>query len=181
MANPRTQSLTWGDVAYGLGGVILGFVIGFFATNALEREQMSRAPSTRNPQAAAQLPPGHPPIDTASGEIAGPGTGRIPPPLPSLERRAAPGQTAEQAYKNIKVLRGIPASEITPIMEIFNQSLGVDCNYCHVPNAYDREDHPMKETSRRMIEMVKELNSKFLGGKISCYTCHRGSPKPPTQ
>jgi hypothetical protein len=176
MGDQKTRAFTVGDAAYGLGGVILGFVIGFFITNALERERLTAPSAAGTAQVTDQLPPGHPPIDPTTRM-----TGRIPPPLPSLEPRRASGQTAEQAYKNIKVLRGIPATEIMPIMEIFNQSLGVECTYCHIPNAYDREDHPLKETSRRMIEMVREINRSFLGGKINCYTCHRGAPKPPTQ
>src|SRR5436305_1882778 len=38
----------------------------------------------------------------------------------------------EEADKNIKVLMGMPESQLIPAMKFMSVSLGVGCNYCHV-------------------------------------------------
>jgi hypothetical protein len=99
----------------------------------------------------------------------------------SLPRQAAlqQGKTAEQVYKNIQVFQGIPAAELEPTMAFISGSLGVKCNYCHT-NPFDRDEKPTKQTARRMIRMVFDLNKgSFSGAKaVSCFTCHRGRPQP---
>jgi len=88
-------------------------------------------------------------------------------------------QKAEEAYSNIQVLKGIPAEHVIPNMDFFAASLGVSCEYCHVA-ARDKDDKPPKETTRRMIQMVRALNKDNFGGRsqITCFTCHRGSTSP---
>ena len=87
--------------------------------------------------------------------------------------------TAEQVYKNIQLFKGMPASELEPTMAFISGSLGVKCNHCHV-NPFSKDDKLTKQTARRMIQMVFDLNKgSFRGEKaVSCFTCHRGSPKP---
>jgi hypothetical protein len=90
-------------------------------------------------------------------------------------------QTAEQRYKNIQIFKGLPATQLEPTMAFISGSLGVRCNYCHVPNQFDKDDKPTKLAARRMIQMVFDINKKsFTGqdGAVSCYTCHRGKPIP---
>src|ERR1700684_397924 len=53
----------------------------------------------------------------ASGQAGGP-----EPPKPLL---------AEQVFKNIQVLRGIPVKEFMETMGFFSASLGANCTYCH--------------------------------------------------
>jgi photosynthetic reaction center cytochrome c subunit len=90
----------------------------------------------------------------------------------------------EQVQKNIKVLNGLPQSQLIPVMNFFAASMGVRCNFCHVNNngvwAYDSDDKPEKETARNMIRMVLSINkTTFKGGtEVSCYTCHRGTRNP---
>ena len=86
---------------------------------------------------------------------------------------------AEQVYKNIQVFKGIPASDLEPTMAFISGSLGVKCNHCHV-NPFAKDDKPTKQTARQMIRMVFDLNKgSFNDAKaVSCYTCHRGRPKP---
>jgi photosynthetic reaction center cytochrome c subunit len=88
---------------------------------------------------------------------------------------------AEQVYRNIQALKGVPASQLQQVMALFTGSLGVKCNYCHT-NPFDKDDKPAKQTARRMINMVFELNRGNFGGRdaITCNTCHRGQPKPDT-
>lgn len=94
-------------------------------------------------------------------------------------RRAPQEKTAEQVYKNIQVLKGVPASQIDPTMALVSGSLGVKCNYCHV-NPFEKDDKPQKLVARKMMRMVLDLNKGSFGGQaaVSCYTCHRGQPQP---
>jgi photosynthetic reaction center cytochrome c subunit len=86
----------------------------------------------------------------------------------------------DEVFRNIQVLKGLPASELQAIMALFTGSLGVRCNHCHVVNQFDKDDKPAKQTARMMIQMVFDLNKGKLSGKeaITCYMCHRGQTKP---
>jgi len=94
---------------------------------------------------------------------------------------AAQEKPAEQVYRNIQALKGVPASQLQQVMALFTGSLGVKCNYCHT-NPFEKDDKPAKQTARRMINMVFDLNRGSFDGRntITCYTCHRGQPKPDT-
>ena len=89
---------------------------------------------------------------------------------------------AEQANRNIQVLKGVPNSQLLTVMHIMRTSLGVRCDYCHVAEngKYWMDDKPPKQVARRMIEMVWEINKANFGGQpvVSCNTCHRGQTKP---
>jgi hypothetical protein len=53
------------------------------------------------------------------------------------------GKTAEQVYKNIQVMNGTPAFELTPAMHLISVSLGVTCEYCHeVRKEYEDTKEP---------------------------------------
>jgi hypothetical protein len=92
--------------------------------------------------------------------------------------------TVEQVEKNIKVLNGMPASQIIPVMNFFAASMGRRCNFCHVNNNgqwdYAADTKPEKNTAREMIKMVLDLHKQTFNGSadISCYTCHRGRSQP---
>ena len=88
-------------------------------------------------------------------------------------------KTAEEVYKNIKLFKGVPASEFEGNMAFISGSLGVRCSYCHL-NAFDKDDKPTKQAARKMIQMVFDINKgNFNGaGAVSCFTCHRGQPLP---
>src|SRR5262249_7042555 len=85
---------------------------------------------------------------------------------------------AEAAFKDIKVLQGTPADQLIPTMQFFEASLGIGCNYCHMPDR--AANTPIKETARQMISMVKAINANnFKGAKtVTCNTCHRGAVEP---
>jgi hypothetical protein len=89
-------------------------------------------------------------------------------------------QTAGQKYKNIQIFKGILASDLEPTMAFIAGSLGVRCNFCHVPNAFEKDDKPTKIAARRMIQMVFDLNKGSFNGEsaVSCFTCHRGKSRP---
>jgi len=98
------------------------------------------------------------------------------------QRPAAPAQPedkpAEHVYKNIRLLKGMPASRLMAAMRRLTQSLGVDCAHCHVPDAFDKDDKPAKQTARKMFEMVRTINATLGANRVTCYTCHRGQPQP---
>jgi hypothetical protein len=89
-------------------------------------------------------------------------------------------KTAEQVYKNIQVFKGMPASQLQSVMAFMSGSLGVKCSHCHTPGAFEKDDKAAKQTARRMIRMVFDINKGNFGGEnaVSCYTCHRGQPMP---
>jgi photosynthetic reaction center cytochrome c subunit len=106
-----------------------------------------------------------------------------PTALSSHHARLAAQQvkTTEQRYKNIQVFKGLPASELQSMMTFIASSLGVSCNHCHVGGgAFEKDDKPTKQTARRMVQMMRNINDTNFGGKtvVTCNTCHRGSPRP---
>jgi hypothetical protein len=88
-------------------------------------------------------------------------------------------KTTEQVYKNIQIFKGLPASELEPTMAFISGALGVKCNYCHT-NPFDKDDKATKQTARRMMRMMFDLNKGNFGGEtaVTCFTCHRGNPRP---
>jgi photosynthetic reaction center cytochrome c subunit len=89
-------------------------------------------------------------------------------------------KTAEKQFKNIQVLKDIPAEQLIPTMQFIASSLGVDCEFCHVEHEMDKDDKKEKKTARKMIEMELAINKGHFDNEIevTCYTCHRGSPHP---
>ena len=85
-----------------------------------------------------------------------------------------------EVFKNLKVLNDAPSDLLLPSMQFITSSLGVHCEYCHVENAFDKDEKRPKQTARQMMRMVEEINKAQFKNqqKVTCYTCHRGSPKP---
>jgi len=105
--------------------------------------------------------------------------GQSAPPKASPEGGATP-KLAEQEYKNVQALKGIPAEQIIPAMQFIAASLGVECEYCHVPRAFEKDDKKPKVTARKMIGMMMAINKENFEGhrEVTCYSCHRGSANP---
>lgn len=102
-------------------------------------------------------------------------------------------------YHNIKVLGDLPAAQLLPIMDEWNKSLGVKCEFCHVEEKtdegrtvinYEKETNPMKDVARDMYVLTTGLNTKekTVQNSVTCFMCHRGDvipagkpapPKPP--
>jgi photosynthetic reaction center cytochrome c subunit len=89
-------------------------------------------------------------------------------------------KTAEQQFKNIQTLKGIPAEQLIPSMQFVAGALGVECEFCHVEHQMDKDDKKEKQTARKMIAMELAINKSHFEGKIevTCYTCHSGSAHP---
>jgi hypothetical protein len=98
---------------------------------------------------------------------------------------------AESVFKNIKIFKGVPAGRVVNIMNRgFGRSLGVSCGFCHVPGKWDLDDKEEKNTARLMFAMVQTINRDYLSKlpndragppMATCFTCHRGSPRPVSQ
>ena len=90
------------------------------------------------------------------------------------------GKTAEQVYKNIKVLNGIPADQVTPTMRLIARSLGVTCEFCHDEKDRSKDGLEPKDTARKMIAMVRDINKNSFEGRteVTCVTCHNGHNDP---
>jgi photosynthetic reaction center cytochrome c subunit len=97
------------------------------------------------------------------------------PPAPKL---------AEDQFKNIKVLKGMPADQVRPAMQFITASLGVECEYCHVRGdrglEFEKDDKKTKQTARKMMEMMFAINKDNFEGHrdVTCYSCHRGAADP---
>jgi photosynthetic reaction center cytochrome c subunit len=91
-------------------------------------------------------------------------------------------KTAEQVYKNIEVLKGVPAGQVIPAMQFITASLGVECTFCHVEGHFEKDDKEPKQIARDMMQMTFALNkNNFQGHRdVTCYSCHRGAPNPLT-
>ena len=94
--------------------------------------------------------------------------------------QTATTKTAAEAYKNIKVLKDIPAYELIPTMEFISSSLGVHCEYCHVEHHFDQDTKKTKKRAREMMQMMFAIDKDNFHGHlaVTCNTCHNGSAHP---
>lgn len=103
------------------------------------------------------------------------------PSQPSDASTARPApKTAGEAFKNVKVLKDIPASQLDPTMDFIADSLGVRCGYCHMRGDFSKDTKHAKVRARQMIAMELAINKANFNGHpvVTCYTCHRGLTHP---
>lgn len=101
-------------------------------------------------------------------------------------------------FENLKVLpKEISKDELVETMRGFSFALGVRCQHCHASKPGVEDGHalkdldfasdarPAKRTARTMMEMVNDLNARYLANlepkatlSVGCLTCHRGVPRP---
>ena len=112
--------------------------------------------------------------------VLGMGKSRTVAPVPTSQAAAVAPKKAEEQFKNIQVLKGIPAEQVFPTMQFITASLGVECEFCHVQNAFDKDDKKPKQTARKMMQMMFAINKDNFDGhrEVTCYSCHRGSAHP---
>jgi len=94
-------------------------------------------------------------------------------------------QPAGTVFKNVKLLKDVPAGEFLKTMdEIYGRGLGMVCTGCHVQGKWDEDTRKNKIIARQMQQMVTELNTQTLTKvkeldedwhKVSCVMCHRGT------
>lgn len=89
---------------------------------------------------------------------------------------------AEDVYKNIQVLRGVPENQFLATMGSIAAGLAVNCSYCHDESTWDTyaKDTPNKQMARKMMLMMSSINQSYFASKrmVTCWTCHRGSEHP---
>ena len=88
------------------------------------------------------------------------------------------------AWQNLKVLpQDISEPDLKAAMTRMSTELGVSCSHCHVSDEDFAGDTDTKTVARGMLKMTVGLNRDFFGYEnaplVSCFTCHRGSAKPP--
>ena len=105
--------------------------------------------------------------------------------LSLLSAASARGQMAEEVFKNIQVLKGIPVNEFMSTMGVFSAALGMSCEDCHAANDskwenYAADTSERKRTARRMVAMMFGINKAYFAGRqvVTCYSCHRGGDHP---
>lgn len=194
-------------ISYGFIGVVAGLVLGFIvgnwvgpanSTQQASTSSESKGTSVNSSNSGQALPAGHPPIDSgqtipapplpggtpgAADSTSAPATAATSSPaeLPSLDPLPAGSkeERAEQKYKNIQLLKGIPSDRLLKVMFAFKGSLGVDCTYCHIKDQFEKDDKPAKQTARKMIQLVRDTNAKLgTTTRVTCFTCHRGQTRP---
>src|SRR6185295_11145760 len=108
-------------------------------------------------------------------------------PMPRERLQALPPR-AEPDFKNVRHFNGLTRPELQRTMNFMRASLGVHCDFCHVVTKeagwqWEKDDKAAKQTARKMIEMVQQLNRDRFAGQpeVSCYTCHRGHQRPVSQ
>lgn len=128
-------------------------------------------------------------------------TSPTPTPAPSTEFNQAEAlaklreqikgkesEPAEKVFKNIQMMKTIPAGRLLAIMEMgYARSLGTNCTHCHAPDKWESEEKPTKQIAREMMAMVGKINGELLKNiknlksespTVNCTTCHRGQVKP---
>src|SRR5213593_2372028 len=78
-------------------------------------------------------------------------------------------QMAEEVFKNVQILKGIPVDEFMDTMGMFSASLSLNCIDCHTPEsvgAWERfaDETPLKATARRMMLLVNAINKENFKG-----------------
>jgi len=102
----------------------------------------------------------------------------------------------EPQWKNLKVLpKNISKDQLHEVMEEWEHSLGVHCNFCHARNDaakqmdWASDAKPEKEMARDMFKMMNTINKKYFHAKkdstgmmlkagVNCNSCHRGTAHP---
>jgi photosynthetic reaction center cytochrome c subunit len=91
---------------------------------------------------------------------------------------------AEQVFKNVQALKGMPVDDFMQTMGLISAALAFDCSDCHDNAGTDKvdwaKDTPRKVISRTMINMVATINKSNFGGRtaVTCWTCHHNRDKP---
>jgi photosynthetic reaction center cytochrome c subunit len=153
--------------------IALVFAMAWLATERLN----SKVRAGGNQNTAAPAPQAEKPFDQAQA-------------LAALRKSIAgkENEPAEKVFKNIQLLKGVPAGRLLRVMELgYAKSLGVNCTHCHVPGEWERDDKPTKQIARDMAAMVAAINNQYLKQiknlksetpVVNCTTCHRGQTKP---
>ncbi len=162
-------------------GFIVGFIISFLYFNA---QYQATGGAITSQQTSAETPTS-PTTASATTSTTVSTTASKTGALEAFGANKSSSSTskaplAESVYKNIQTLKGVPSDQVLTVMKAFTEGLGVNCVYCHVSTeALDKDDKAIKQTARKMLEMVRQMNKTYpTNGQVTCFTCHRGAAKP---
>jgi hypothetical protein len=108
---------------------------------------------------------------------------------------AASSPADDHTFKNLKVLpKNTTHEQLDSVMHMFNNSLGVKCNFCHASQKdnqrkldFASDEKGEKNAAREMMRMTDRINKKFFHFKkdadhpippVGCFSCHHGNPHP---
>src|SRR5205085_3185743 len=83
-------------------------------------------------------------------------------------------RTSDQAFKNVRVLKGIPVDDFLGTMGIMCAALGFDCSDCHTNAGTEKVDWaaetPKKARARQMVQMMAAINRDNFSGRqmVTC-------------
>ncbi len=148
--------------------------------------------------ALVEVPPA-----TTPPAVAQPAAPAAPAPLPNQNQEAndqiaravleriggRENEPAEQVFKNIQFLKGVPAGRLVRIMNLgYSRALGVGCLHCHFGQDYSSDEKRQKRAAREMMAMHRMINERLRSMEnledkpeeraINCSTCHRGQIDP---
>jgi len=163
-----------------------GLLLAGLAVPALSTPQSGQAPAPAPaPSAMPSHDSGQPPA--AAPSESKPAAEQAPRPNP-LEQmiKGRENEPVETVFKNIQVLKGLPAGRLLDTMRGFGAALGTNCKKCHDTENFASDDKDDKKVARGMIQMTKGINEQFLrtmpgldqDAAVSCYTCHHGKSHP---
>ena len=95
-------------------------------------------------------------------------------------------QTADQVFKNVQVLKGIPVDDFMGTMGLMCAAVGYDCSECHLGAGTEKvnwaADNGKKIIARKMVTMVAAINKDNFQGRqvVTCWSCHHGRDRPST-
>jgi hypothetical protein len=91
-----------------------------------------------------------------------------------------PEVTAAERFKNVQIMKDVPASQFMDAMRSFTIALGADCDFCHTQGDFSKDDKQEKQMARTMIKLARAVNKDYFNGhnEVRCYTCHQGHHEP---
>src|SRR5436309_10699847 len=92
---------------------------------------------------------------------------------------------AEEIFKNVQILKGIPVDQFMGTMGFFSASTGLNCTDCHIDESASdwaryADEKALKQTARKMMLMVDSINKTNFAGRhvVTCNMCHCGTSIP---
>jgi hypothetical protein len=166
-----------------------GLLLAGLAVPALSTPQYT--PQSGQAPAPAPAPSAMPSHDSGQQPSAEskPAAGAEQAPRPNpLEKliKGRENEPVETVFKNIQVLKGLPAGRLLDTMRGVSAALGTNCKKCHDTENFASDDKDDKKIARSMIQMTKAINDQYLktmpgldqDAAVSCYTCHHGKSHP---
>jgi hypothetical protein len=165
--------------------LIAGIVAALSCTKTPATSSPTPATNTAQSNAPAVVPPRRAPISRDS--TAKLRANYVAQVLASIAGRE--NEPAEQVFKNIQVLKGMPAGQLVHMMDtVYGAQLSRNCTNCHrlAPQGnFASDTSNNKVRARFMQQMVNDINHVELPKlyprqtpQVSCGTCHRGYNEP---